>query len=318
MRIAIFGGTGFVGSHITDALIEADMQPVLLVRPGHEHRVPQAEHCTVVAGDVADAAAVDRVLGQADAAIYNIGILREFPARGITFRELQLEAPKRIMDAAARLGLERFLLMSANGVKPDGTAYQRTKYLAEQHLAASGLEGTVFRPSVIFGDPRGRMEFATQLMRDIVDSALPAPLFYPGLLPTGAGAFRLSPVHVRDVARAFVSALLSPAMGDRTLCLGGPEDLSWREIIDRLAVVRGRRKLKVPVPALGLATAATLLDRFEAFPVTREQLQMLLEGNTCAPSALHSLGIDPVSFDVQQLNYLSNPAGKRSWHQNAA
>ena len=170
----------------------------------------------------------------------------------------------------------------------------------------------MFRPSVIFGDPSGRMEFATQLMRDIVDSALPAPLFYPGLLPTGAGAFRLSPVHVRDVARAFVSALLSPTMVDRTLCLGGPEDLSWREIIDRLAAVRGRRKLKVPVPALGLTTAATLLDRFEAFPVTREQLQMLLEGNTCAPSAFHSLGIDPVPFDVQQLNYLSNPTGKRS------
>jgi NADH dehydrogenase len=318
MRVAIFGGTGFVGSYITDALIEADMHPVLLVRPGHEHRVRQVERCAVVAGDVTDPGSVDRVLGQADAAIYNIGILREFPARGITFGELQLEAPKRVIDAAARLGVGRFLLMSANGVKPDGTAYQQTKYLAEQHLAASGLEGTVFRPSVVFGDPRGRMEFATQLMHDIVDSALPAPLFYPGLLPTGAGAFRLSPVHVRDVARAFVSALPSPATVDRTLCLGGPEDLSWREIIERLAAVRGRRKLKVPVPALGLATAAMLLDRFEAFPVTRDQLQMLLEGNTCAPSALHSLGIDPVAFDVEHLDYLSNPTDKQSWHQNAA
>ena len=318
MRIAIFGATGFVGSYIIDALIEADMQPVLLVRPGHEHRVSQAGRCTIVAGDVDNAAAVDSVLGQADAAIYNIGILREFPARGITFRELQLEAPKRIMDAAARLGLKRFLLMSANGVKPDGTAYQRTKYLAEQHLAASGLEGTVLRPSVVFGDPRGRMEFATQLVHDIIESALPAPLFYPGLLPTGAGAFRLSPVHVRDVARAFVSALLSPATIDQTLCLGGPDDLSWREIIERLAAVRGRRKLKVPVPALGVATAATLLDRFEAFPVTRDQLQMLLEGNTCEPSALHSLGIDPVAFDVQHLGYLNNSTDKQSWHQNAA
>ena len=318
MRVAIFGGTGFVGSYITDALIEAGMQPVVLVRPGHERRVRQAERCAVVVGDVADPSAVDTVLGQADAAIYNIGILREFPARGITFAELQLEAPKRVIDAAARFGVGRFLLMSANGVKPDGTAYQRTKYLAEQHLAASGIEGTVFRPSVVFGDPRGGMEFATQLMHDIVDSALPAPLFYRGLLPTGAGAFRLSPVHVRDVARAFACALPSPATVDRTLCLGGPEDLNWREIIERLAAVRGRHKLKVPVPALGLATAAMLLDRFEAFPVTRDQLQMLLEGNTCAPAALHSLGIDPVAFDFEHLDYLSNPTDKQSWHQNAA
>jgi uncharacterized protein YbjT (DUF2867 family) len=318
MRIAIFGATGFVGSYLTEALIEADMQPVLLVRAGHEHRIRQPGRCIVIGGDVGDAAAVDRVLGQADAAIYNIGILREFPARGITFRELQLEAPKRVMDAAARRGLRRFLLMSANGVQPDGTAYQRTKYLAEQHLAASGLDGTVFRPSVIFGDPRGRMEFATQLMRDIVDTVLPAPLFYPGLLPTGAGRFRLSPVHVRDVAQAFVCALLSPATIGQTLCLGGPEALSWREIIERLAAVRGRRKLTVPVPALSITTAATLLDRFEDFPITRDQLRMLMEGNTCAPTALHSLGIDPVPFDVRHLDYLRNPTDKRSRHQNAA
>jgi NADH dehydrogenase len=318
MRVAIFGGTGFVGSYICDAMIAADIQPVVLVRTGHGSRLRQPDRCIEVTGDIGDAMAVDEALGQADAAIYNIGILREFPARDITYQRLQLEAPRRVIDSAARLGVRRFLLMSANGVNPNGTPYQRTKHHAEQHLAASGLDGTVFRPSVIFGDPRGRSEFATQLMRDVIDSALPAPLFYSGLLPLQAGNFRMSPVHVSDVARAFVSALLSPDTIGRTLCLGGPEQLSWRQIIERLAAVNGRRKLTVPVPAFGVSTAARLLDRFESFPVTRDQLQMLLEGNTCTPNALRSLGIDPVAFDKAHLDYLAKSTEDGSWQRNAA
>jgi len=308
MRVAIFGGTGFVGSYLIDALVEADMQPSVLVRPGHGDRVRHADRCKLITGDVGDLDAVRQTLAQADAAIYNIGILRAFPARGITFEELQLEAPRRIMNAAQQQGVPRFLLMSANGVKATGTAYQRTKYLAEQHLAASDLQGTVFRPSVIFGDPRGRMEFATQLMHDLIESVLPAPLFYPGLLPTGAGRFRLSPVYVQDVAQAFVTALRTPATIDQTFCLGGLYDLSWREIIETLARVRDKSKLMLPVPAFGVSTMAALLDRFEAFPLTRDQLTMLLEGNSCDPSALRSLGIEPAGFDTAQLHYLHHSA----------
>ena len=318
MRVAVFGGTGFVGSHLVDALIGAGMQPVLLVRPGHEAKVRQREACHLVEGDVGRPEAVNETLAQADAAIYNIGILRESPARGVTFEELQFKAPRRIIDAAAHLGVNRFMLMSANGVCADGTPYQRSKYQAERHLEASGLDWTAFRPSVIFGDPRGRMEFASQLVRDIVSSPLPAPLFYPGVLPMGAGGFQLSPVHVEDVAQAMVRTLADPAWHGRTLHLGGPEALSWREIIARLAAATGRRKTMVPVPALGLAGAAALLDRFESFPITRDQLRMLLQGNVCPPDDLEALGITPRPFAGEHLAYLAGKAREDGAWQNRA
>ena len=92
MRVAVFGGTGYVGSYMIDALLQAGMHPVLLVRPGHETRVRHRRVCEVVSGDLRDTGAVDRVLSGADAAIYNVGILREFPERGITFRELHQDA----------------------------------------------------------------------------------------------------------------------------------------------------------------------------------------------------------------------------------
>lgn len=304
MRVAIFGGTGFVGSYLVDALVKAGQQPVLLVRPGHESRVPHPGDCETVTGTLGDPDAVERVLHAADAAIYNVGILREFPDRGITFNDLQFVAAKRVIEAAEHAGVKRFLLMSANGVEAQGTAYQKSKLMAEQHLSASSLEWTIFRPSVIFGDPRGRQEFATQLARDVIAPPLPAPLFFSGISVWDAGRFKMSPVHVEDVADAFVKALSNPDTISRILPLGGPQAVSWRDILSTIAEALGQKKLMLPVPALGVSAAAALLDRFEAFPVTRDQIQMLLEGNTCSDDAFSVLGIRPRPFSADQLAYL--------------
>ena len=319
MRVAIFGGTGYVGSYLVDALLQTGMRPVVLVRPGRECRLRHRRDCDIVYGDLGDSEAVDKLFSGADAAIYNVGILREFPNRGITFEELHHAAACRVMQAAERAGVKRFLLMSANGVKANGTPYQESKFAAEQCLAGTTMDWTVFRPSVIFGDPRGRNEFATQLARDIVASPMPAPLFYGGLFPWGAGEFAMSPVHVRDVANAFVHALMTPETIGQILPLGGPRSLSWRQILTEIAAAVGREKRMVPVPAMGLSAVAMLLDRFESFPVTRDQLQMLLEGNTCGDGAFALLGIEPTPFGVKQLGYLAgHDKGEQSCLKNAA
>ena len=305
-RISIFGGTGYVGSYLVDALIASDRHPVLLVRNGSEHKLRRPENCTIVSGDIDDKRAIAGTLTDVEAVIYNIGILREFPDRGVTFRKLHYEYAKRVMDAAVAAGVGRFLLMSANGVRHDGTAYQGYKFEAERYLASTGLQWTVFRPSVIFGNPRGHSEFATQLLRDIVLSPLPAPLFYSGLLPHNAGRFQLSPVHVEDVARAFVASLDQPETYGQVLKLGGPRPLSWRAIIQTIAAAVGRKKTMVPAPAGGISAVASLLDRFDSFPITRDQLKMLMEGNTCGPDALLSLGVTPRTFSIDNLRYLKS------------
>lgn len=319
MQVAIFGGTGFVGSHIVDALVDNGMTPRLLVRDGSEARVRHAESCRLVGGDLSDTKAVEETIAGADAVIYNVGILREQPAAGVRFDELHVKAAQRAMALADRAGVTRFLLMSANGVKPRGTAYQHSKFLAEEHLRNSNLAWTIVRPSVVFGDPRGRIEFATQLRRDVIASPLPAPLFYPRLELHDAGAFELSPVHVENVAAVFCIALQRDDLIGETLHLGGPEQLSWRAILERIARAGGRRKLMLPVPAMGVSAVAALLDRFEHFPITRDQVKMLLEGNTCSSEDLVRLGIDPIAFDIKALAYLAdNEQGGETWHRDAA
>jgi NADH dehydrogenase len=305
MKIAMIGGTGFVGGYIVDRLLAQGHRPRLLVRPHSGSRVHRASECEVVTGDLGQPDALTRTLEGADAVIYLVGLLRERPDQGITFEAMHRLGVEATIAAARAQGVRRFILMSANGARPDGTAYQRTKFEGEQALKASGLPWTIFRPSVIFGDPRGRMEFCSQLKREIIDSPLPAPLFFPGWLPKGAGEFKLAPVAVADVAAAFVLALGDPGTESQTYSLCGPDRLSWRAILETIASQGGRTKWMLPAPALAVGALARLLDRFDWFPITRDQLQMLVEGNVCAENdGFARLGLTPTHFGPEALAYL--------------
>jgi NADH dehydrogenase len=305
VNISIIGGTGFVGSYIVDRLIECGHSVRLMSRSATATLAPSRKALEVVVGDVESDDDLHSCIRDTDAVIYLIGILREFPDRGVTFEALQERSVERTIQVASDHGVQRFLLMSANGVRPDGTAYQQTKYRAEEALKATDLQWTIFRPSVIFGDPRGRMEFCTQLRRDIIDSPLPAPLFYDGLLPTHAGAFELSPVAVEDVAEAFVSALERPETIGETLQLCGPDRLTWRHILKTIGSAVGKSKIMLPAPAFVVKTVAAVLDKQAWFPITRDQIEMLLEGNVCdTPGAFALLDIVPKRFDVDALTYL--------------
>jgi len=304
VQVAIIGGSGFVGRYMVDALLAAGHRPTLLARAESRDKLRAAGDCRVVEGEPTNVRAVEDTIGGSDAVVFLVGILREFPGRGITFEALQYEAAALAADTALRLGVRRFLLMSANGVRSPGTPYQETKLRAEEYLRASGLEVTVFRPSVIFGDPRGAMEIATQLCRDMVAPPLPAVAFHTGLRPA-SGQVWMSPVHVADVADAFVGALDEPRTIGRTYVLGGPENLTWAEMLRRVAAAVGKRKLILPMPIGIMSAAATLFDRLPFFPVTRDQLRMLAEGNTAGPDDLRELtGREPRCFTPDELAYL--------------
>lgn len=308
MKVSIVGGTGFVGSYLVEKLCADGHEVRVLTRPGSEHRLSSATGASAVSGEVGDEAALRTLLTDADAAIYLIGILREDPRAGISFDALQRRGAERTIGLAEELGVGRFLLMSANGVDAAATPYQSTKLAAEERLRQSSLDWTIFRPSVIFGDPRGRMEFCTQLKAELIDSPLPAPLFFPGFSPLGAGRFQLGPVHVEDVAAAFAAALTNPETSAQTYHLCGPEALTWKEILQAIAAAAGKSKLMLPAPAILIAPVAGLLERFSWFPVTRDQLSMLLAGNTCSDDGLIRLGLDARRFDQTSLGYLAKPA----------
>lgn len=304
MRVAVFGATGFVGGYLVDALLAAGHEPSVLVRPGSLGKLRSADRCRVTVGAIDDGHAIRAAADGAGAVIYSIGLLRAFPRAGVTFEEAHVEGVRRTANAALAAGAGRYLLMSANGVDAAATPYQESKLHGERLVAATDLAVTIFRPSVIFGDPRGNLEFATQLFRDLVRPPLPAAGFHTGLRPS-RGAVTMSPVHAGDVAAAFVAALDDASTIGEIVALGGPEALSWTEMLARVAAAAGRRKWILPVPIGLVRVAALLFDRLPSFPVTRDQLTMLAQGNTAKPdSLLRLIGREPRRFSAETLGYL--------------
>lgn len=304
MRVAIIGGTGFVGGYLVDALLAAGHEPCLLVRPGSEAKLLHARQCRLTSGSLSDAESIRETVDQCDAVIYNAGILREIPRQGVTFENIQYRGVVASVDAAVEAGVTRFLLMSANGIYPPKTPYQDTKYRAEEYVKKSGLTYTIFRPSVIFGDPHGKMEIATQLYEDMIHQPVPAIGFYTGLRPS-TGAIMMSPVHVKDVADAFVRSIDKRSAFDQEFLLGGPQEVSWCDMLKRIASAVGKRKIILPMPISVMRMAATMLDWIPAFPVTRDQLTMLAEGNTASDRDLRALiNRAPLPFAKETLGYL--------------
>ena len=301
--IAILGGSGFVGEYIIDELLESGYS-VKMIKRNQSASHPRGGCLEVVVDLYSDL--LHEQLRGCDCVIYNIGIIREFPNRGISFKDLHQDLTIHAIDMAQRAGVRKFILMTANGVERCLTNYEKTKFKAEQHLMSSALQWTIFRPSVIFGDPKEKMEFCTQVKKDMVRPPLPLPMFFSGINIFNAGLFRMSPVHVKNVAQFFVGAIDKEDSNQKIYELGGTASYSWREILQIISDACGKRKWSMPVPIGVIKLMAFFFDRFSWFPVTRDQLTMLAQGNVCESGNYYSdFNIDEITFDTTALEYLS-------------
>lgn len=288
MKVCVTGGTGFVGSEVLRQLVAAGYQVRVLIREGSERKLVVRDRLEVCRGDAGDAASLERAVEGCAALIHLVGIIREFPARGVTFERMHVEATRNALAAAQNQGVRRYLQMSANGTSPAATtAYHRTKWRAEEAVRGSGLDWTIFRPSLIFG--KGG-EFVTMLA-ELIRSLPVVPVF-------GDGRYRMQPVAVAEVALSFVRALELPQTVGQTYHLGGSVSYSYNEILDLTGRAIGRqrvRKLHQPLPLI--RPLVRLLEGFERFPITSDQLNMLLQGNVCDISAwCRDFGSEPLSY----------------------
>lgn len=296
MRIFLTGGTGFVGSEVLRQLTEAGHQVRALVRPGSEGKLAIREGVEIHRGDATEPATLAGGLKGCQAVVHLVGIIREFPARGVTFQRLHVEATQNLVAAAQAGGVERFLHMSANGTRESAVAdYHRSKWQAEEAVRASGLAWTIFRPSLIFGRDDEFVNMLAALVRKL-----------PVVPVIGDGQYRMSPVAVEDVAASFVSALARPQTAGQAFHCCGPQTFTYDEILDLVGVALGRKKVrKIHYPTPLVRPAVALLDGFAWFPITRTQLTMLLEGNLCDPRPWgEALGLAPRPFAAEIRRYL--------------
>jgi NADH dehydrogenase len=288
MKVFVTGGTGFVGNEVLRQLVAAGHAVRALVRPGSEKKLAILGNVEVHHGDATEPHTLAGALTSCEAVIHLVGIIREFPGRGITFERLHVEATRNVLAAAQAQEVKRYLHMSANGTGPAGTtAYHRTKWAAEQAVRASDRDWTIFRPSLIFG-PKG--EFVTMLA-DLLRKAPVVPVI-------GDGQYRMQPVAVEQVAESFVRALAMPETVGQTYHLGGRSSYSYDEILDLTGKAIGRDHVaKVHQPVFMVKPVIRVMEHVDHFPITSTQLEMLLQGNLCDTTAWAT------TFGIQPLNY---------------
>jgi uncharacterized protein YbjT (DUF2867 family) len=296
MRVLVTGATGFVGREVVRELLERGHEVRALVRRRAARKRWNGKGVEVFVGDCLAPGTVTPAVAGCDAVIHLVGIIREFPGRGVTFERVHVQATKNLVDQAKALGVRRFLHMSALGARPGpADPYHVTNFQADEYVRASGLMYTIFRPSIIYG-PRDRSInlFVRQIQR------------LGFLTIIGDGQYQLQPVPVGTVARAFALALELPGTENRVYDVGGPEPLTFDAIIDTIAGVLGRRVKKFHQPVWCMRVAAKLCGRFRWFPLTPGQLRMLLEGSTCDSTDFYrDFGLEPISFSEGLAEYLA-------------
>ena len=214
-----------------------------------------------------------------------------------TFHAVHVEGTRRVVEAARREGVERFVHMSAVGARdePGATPYHRTKWQAEELVRASGLSHAVFRPSIISGPESPPIRTLARLHR------------WSPIVPVfGDGHFPTQPVWVEDVALAFALAVEQPALGG-AFELGGPQVLTYEEFVLAIGRAAGHPRRLVHLPLALARAAAGAFDLLgAAAPLTSDQLQMLVEGSATTANAIESVfGIQPVPFDQGLIRYLA-------------
>lgn len=292
MKIFISGGSGFVGGHLCRELLSSGHTLKLLA---HSSRPTAVTGVESVQGDVTSAADCINAAAGCDAVINLVGIIREFPGRDVTFARLHIEATRNMVEAAQQNGIRRYLQMSALGSRPTAVSgYHRSKYAAEELVVASELDYTIFRPSLIFGP---KDAFVNMLAGFISNSPI-VPVI-------GDGKYRMQPISADDVARCFAIALEKPETIGKSYNICGSDRLNYLEIVDVIAKVLGRHfVLKMKNPLLLMQLVTPILEKFPFYPVTSDQITMLLEESICDGSWQEVFGFAPVGFEAGIREYL--------------
>jgi uncharacterized protein YbjT (DUF2867 family) len=291
--VTVFGGDGFLGRHAVRALAADGWRIRAAVRrpdlAGHLQPMGAVGQIHAVQANVRYPDSVRRAVEGAHAVVNLVGILAKSGRQ--TFEAVHVEGARAIAEAARAAGARTLVHVSAIGAdKAAKASYARTKWAGEAAVRERFPDAVIMRPSLVFGPE-------DQLFNRFASLAGYSP-FLPLI---GGGRTKLQPVYVGDVAAAIAKALADKARPRTVYELGGPEVVTFRELLDRTMRWSGRKRhfLRVPFMAAKLGALLTLPLPNSLRPLTVDQVRMLQVDNVVSKSAeaegrtLAGLGISP-------------------------
>lgn len=300
--VTVFGGSGFVGRYVVQALARAGCRIKAAVRRPelalHLQPLGSVGQIALVQANVRDEKSVADAVRGADFVVNLVGILQ--PSGRQRFSAIHGKAPEIIAKAAKAAGARGFVQVSAIGAdRVARSAYARTKGEGEERALAAFPQTVVLRPSLVFGPE-------DQFFNRFAALAASSPV-----LPLIGGRTRFQPVYVGDVARAVAAAISGHATEGAVYELGGPTVYTFREILERVCEWTQRSPVLLPIPFWIAKIQAFFVQFLPGAPITLDQVRLLQRDNVVSAEAirdqrtLEGLGVtEPRSADAIVPSYL--------------
>lgn len=296
LSLCILGGTGFVGTRLAARLVSEGHQVTVLSRDRELHKqllvLPglSLDNC-----DVYDEAQLGERFRGCDVVVNLVGILNERGFGGGGFRRAHVELTRGVLQAARYAGVTRLLQMSALKASVHAPSYYlRSKGAAEQLIREStGLDWTIFQPSVIFGPGDSFLNRFANLLADI-----------PCVFPLARANARFQPVYVDDVIEAIVRSMHGGATRRQTYQLGGPQVYTLREIVNLVARITGHHRLVIGLPDVLGRLQAMLMNFVPGRPFSSDNFRSLTVDSVCSEDGFAALKIEPHSMVAIAMQYL--------------
>lgn len=298
-KLVILGGTGFVGSAVVPRLAADGHHILLLSRNRAKHRalgvLPTVD---IRSADVHDPVVLRNALQGANAVINLVGILN--PQGKQTFQHVHVELVRQLIDACRATGVTRLHQMSALKAGQGLSGYLKSRGEMETLVRQSGLDWTLYQPSVMFGAGDGLVSRFASLLR-----CLP-------VLPLARAPSRMAPTWVGDVAEAIARCINTPAISrQRSFELYGPDVLTLGDIVRRIREVSGSRTPIINLPDSLGRLQAQFAQMLPGKPFSMDNFKSLRTDSVGKVDGYAALGITPRAFASSLPRLLNEPSKHR-------
>lgn len=299
MNVVVAGGTGFIGRHVTRALLDGGHRVTVMTRnPGSVRGIPGLADASAVQADVTDPRTLTGAFAGVDAVVGSVQFPNhpvEVPRKGLTYDRYDRQGTENLVAEAVEAGVRRFFYLSGAGADPRSpVVWYRAKGLAEETLRTSGLEWASLRPSWAYGpEDRALNKFAFMAR------------YLPVVLQVGVKPQRVQPVWVGDVALAVRRALERDDAWNIVYEIGGPDVMTMNEIIHTMLDVMGKRRPVIPIPTWLAKLGTAPLRLLPNPPMTPQGIEFATQSGIVDNGLVRErLGVEPIGLREGLARYL--------------
>lgn len=294
--ILVTGGTGFIGGELVKHLHQAGVPYKLLLQPSaRQDLFPRGMGINVALSSLSDARGIRASLQDVDVIYHLAGVERS--GYLADFQSLEVDGIRNLTEAAVNAGVKRFFYLSHLGAdRASAYSLMKAKGIAESTIKTSGLNYTIIRVSMVYGEGDNFTRSLANLIRKI-----------PFITPVpGDGQVLLQPLWVEDLVTSLQWALDMKSTENTILQVGGPEHLSFMDVLRQISTAIQKKRTFAEFNPVRLANLMQYMEnRVEDLPNTLFWNEYLAENRICALDSMpRTFGINPARFS-QNLGYLN-------------